>query len=98
MTGDQAGANRSGGGGPEELLDMIWPETGLQVTSRAPVRPKDGLTEDDTIEIQIDFVTLNLTPLEFIQLASFFRMTVDELLERHPGMQRAVVNAFDIRD
>ena len=83
---------------PEELLDMIWPETGLQVTSRAPRRPKDGLTEDDTIEIQIDFLTISLTPLEFIQLASFFRMTVDELLERHPGLQRAVVRAFDIRD
>ena len=41
---------------------------------------------------------LSLTPLEFIQLASFLRMTVDGLLEQHPGLQRAVVNAFDIRD
>lgn len=91
-------ARRSPDDRPEELLDMIWPETGLQVTARAPRRPKDTLSEDDTIEIQIDFLTISLTPLEFIQLASFFRMTVDELLERHPGLQRAVVRAFDIRD
>ena len=84
--------------GPDELMDMIWPETGLQCASRAPHRPKDGLTEDDTIELQIDFVTLSMTPLEFIQLASFLRMSIDALLERHPGLQRAVVNAFDIRD
>ncbi len=81
-----------------ELMDMIWPETGLQTTSRAPVRPKDGLTEDDTIELQIDFLTLALTPLEFIQLASFLRMSIDGLLEQHPSLQRAVINAFDIRD
>ncbi len=81
-----------------ELLDMIWPETGLQTMSRAPVRPKDGLTEDDTIELQIDFVTLSLTPLEFIQLASFLRMSIDGLLEQHPSLQRAVINAFDLRE
>lgn len=95
---DRVGDGQTADTRPEELLDMIWPETGLQVTARAPRRAKDGLTEDDTIEVQIDFLTLNLTPLEFIQLASFFRMTVDELLERHPGLQRAVVRAFDIRD
>ena len=81
-----------------ELLDMVWPETGLQTTSRVPRRPRDGLSEDDTIALQIDFVTLSLTPLEFIQLASFLRMSIDGLLEQHPGLQRAVVNAFDIRD
>jgi hypothetical protein len=62
------------------------------------LRPKDTLGEDDLIELEVDFVTLSLTPLEFIQLASFLRMSIDGLLERHPGLQRAVVNAFDIRD
>jgi len=83
---------------PFELLDMIWPETGLQVSSRMPERPKDTLTEHDTIELTIDFVTLSLTPLEFIQVASSLRMSIDSLLEQHPGFQRAVVNAFDIKD
>jgi hypothetical protein len=80
------------------LLDMIWPETGLQTGSRVSRRAKDTLGEDDVVELDIDFVKLSLTPLEFIQLASFLRMTVDGLLERHPGLQRDVVNAFDIRD
>lgn len=82
----------------DELLAMVWPETGLQTGSRVSRRPKDTLGEDDTIELDIDFVTLTLSPLEFIQLASFLRMSVDGLLERHPGLQRAVVNAFDIRE
>ena len=30
-----------------DLLDMIWPETGLQVTTTAPVKERDTLTEDD---------------------------------------------------
>lgn len=81
-----------------DLLDMIWPETGLQTTSRIPRRPKDALTEDDAIELTIDFVTLSLTPLEFIQLASFLRMSIDGLLDHHPSFQRAVINAFDIRE
>ena len=81
-----------------ELLDMIWPETGLQTSARVPRRPKDALSEDDTIELQIDFLTLSLTPLEFIQLASFLRMSIDGLLEQHPSLQRAVINAFDIRE
>lgn len=81
-----------------DLLDMIWPETGLQTTSRLPRRPKDTISEDDTIELQIDFVTLALTPLEFIQLASFLRMSIDGLLDQHPGLQRAVVEAFDLRE
>ena len=81
-----------------DLLDMIWPETGLQTASRVPRRPKDTLSEDDTIHLEIDFVTLALTPLEFIQLASFLRMSIDGLLEQHPSLQRAVVNAFDLRD
>lgn len=81
-----------------DLLDMIWPETGLQTTSRIPRRPKDTLSEDDTIALTIDFVTLSLTPLEFIQLASFLRMSIDGLLDHHPGLQRAVINAFDIRE
>jgi hypothetical protein len=82
----------------EELLDMVWPETGLQTGARVSQRPADALGEDDVIELEVDFVTLSLSPLEFIQLASFMRMTVDGLLERHPGLQRAVVRAFDIRD
>ena len=81
-----------------ELLDMIWPETGLQTSARVPRRPKDTLSEDDVIELQIDFLTLSLTPLEFIQLASFLRMSIDGLLDQHPFLQRAVINAFDIRD
>jgi hypothetical protein len=81
-----------------EILDMVWPETGLQTSSRVSLRPRDSLGEDDVVELEIDFVRLALTPLEFIQLASFLRMTVDGLLEQHPGLQRAVVNAFDIRD
>lgn len=83
---------------PLEVLDMVWPETGLAVATRVPPRPKDGLTEDDAIELEIDFVTLALTPLEFIQLAASLRISVDGLLDLHPGLQRAVVNAFDIRD
>lgn len=101
-SGDPAAADSPPGrrSPPEmlELLDMIWPETGLQTAARVPRRPKDGLAEDDAIELQIDFLTLSLTPLEFIQLASFLRMSIDGLLDQHPGLQRAVINAFDIRD
>jgi hypothetical protein len=82
----------------DEMLDMVWPETGLQTGCRVSRRPKDALGEDDVIELDIDFVKLSLSPLEFIQLASFLRMSVDGLLERHPGLQRAVVNAFDIQE
>jgi hypothetical protein len=82
--------------GMDDVLDMVWPETGLQTGCRVSLRPKDTLGEDDVVELEIDFVTLSLSPLEFIQLASFLRMSIDELLERHPGLQRAVVNAFDI--
>lgn len=82
----------------DEILEVDWPETGLQTGSRVSRRAKDTLGEDDVVELDIDFVTLSLSPLEFIQLASFLRMSVDGLLERHPGLQRAVVNAFDIRD
>jgi hypothetical protein len=85
-------------GKPFELLEMIWPETGLQTSARMPQRDKDTLSENDEIELSIDFVTLSLTPLEFIQLASALRMSIDTLLGEHPGFQRAVVNAFDIKD
>jgi hypothetical protein len=81
-----------------DLLDMIWPETGLQTVVRAPVRPKDSLGEDDRIDLEIDFLTLSLSPLEFIQLASALRMSIDGLLEQHPSLQRAVVAAFDLKD
>jgi hypothetical protein len=82
----------------DDVIDIVWPETGLQTGCRVSSRPKDTLGEDDVVELEIDFVTLSLSPLEFIQLASFLRMSVDGLLDRHPGLQRAVVNAFDIRD
>jgi hypothetical protein len=82
----------------DDVIDIVWPETGLQTGCRVSSRPKDTLGEDDVVEVEIDFVTLSLSPLEFIQLASFLRMSIDGLLERHPGLQRAVVNAFDIRD
>jgi hypothetical protein len=81
-----------------DLLDMVWPETGLEVGARAPRREKDTLSEDDVIELRLDFVTLSLSPLEFIQLAASLRMCIDDLLTHHPTLQRAVVNAFDIRD
>ena len=84
--------------GMDDVLDMVWPETGLQTGCRVSLRAKDTLGEDDLVELEIDFLKLSLTPLEFIQLASFLRMSVDGLLERHPGLQRAVVNAFDIQD
>ena len=80
----------------DEVLDMVWPETGLQTGCRVSRRPKDALGDDDVVELDIDFVKLSLSPLEFIQLAAFLRMSVDGLLDRHPGLQRAVVNAFDI--
>ena len=83
--------------GLEEVLEMVWPETGLPTGCRVSRRPQDALSEDDVVELDIDFVRLSLSPLEFIQLASFLRMSVDGLLDRHPGLQRAVVNAFDIQ-
>ena len=82
----------------DDVLEMVWPETGLQTGCRVSARPKDTLGEDDVVELDIDFVKLSLSPLEFIQLASFLRMSIDGLLDRHPGLQRAVVNAFDIKD
>ena len=82
----------------DDVLDMVWPETGLQTGCRISSRPKDTLGEDDVVELDVDFVKLSFSPLEFIQLASFLRMSVDGLLDRHPGLQRAVVNAFDIPD
>ena len=82
----------------DELLEIIWPETGLHTKTVVPRRPQDQLDENDELELSIDFLTLSLSPLELIQLASFLRMTIDGLLERHPGYQRAVVNAFDIKD
>jgi hypothetical protein len=84
--------------GMDDVLDIVWPETGLQTACRVSLRPRDALGEDDVVVLEIDFVTLSLSPLEFIQLASFLRMSVDGLLDRHPALQRAVVNAFDIRD
>lgn len=80
-----------------ELLDMIWPETGLSTTLHIPEREKDTMDEDDQCRLQIDFLTLSLSPLELIQLAAFLRMGIDGLLDQHPGLQRAVVEAFDIR-
>ena len=82
----------------DDVLDMVWPETGLQTGCRVSSRPKDTLGEDDVVELDIDFVKVSLSPLEFIQLASFLRMSIDGLLDRHPSLQRAVVNAFDIPD
>ena len=84
---------------PERLtmLDMVWPETGLPVTVRVDQRPADAITDDDVIELELDFVTLSLSPIEFIQLAASLRMSVDSLLDQHPGLQRAVIAAFDLR-
>lgn len=81
-----------------ELLDMIWPETGLSTTLSVPDKPKDTLGEDDQVKLSIDFLTLSLSPLELIQLAAFLRVGMDELMDRHPGLQQAVVKAFDIKD
>jgi len=85
-------------GGAGEWLQIIWPETGLHTIANGPVGEKNTLAEEDEIALSIDFVTLSLSPLEFIQLASFMRMCVDGLLDRNPSYQRAVVNAFDIKD
>jgi hypothetical protein len=82
----------------DELMQIIWPETGLHTIATVPRRGKDELGDDDEIELTIDFVTLSLSPIEFIQLASFLRMSIDGLLDRHPSYQRAVVNAFDIKE
>lgn len=79
------------------LLDMVWPETGLPVTVRVDQRPKDMIRDDDAIDLELDFVTLSLSPIEFIQLAASLRMSVDALLDHHPGLQRAVISAFDLR-
>lgn len=81
-----------------EILDVIWPETGLSTTLQVPDKPKDTLGESDQIQLSIDFITLTLSPLELIQLAAFLRVGMDELMERHPSLQRQVINAFDIRD
>lgn len=81
-----------------ELLDMIWPETGLSTTLNVPDKPKDTLGDNDQVQLSIDFVTLTLSPLELIQLAAFLRVSMDEILDRHPSLQRQVVNAFDIKD
>ncbi len=82
---------------PMTVLDMVWPETGLPVSVRVDRRPKDVISEDDAVHLEVDFVTLALSPLEFIQLAASLRMSVDALLDQHPGLQRAVIAAFDLR-
>ena len=82
---------------PVTVLDMVWPETGLPVVVRVDRRPRDTIAEADAIRLELDFVTLTLTPLEFIQLAASLRMSVDSLLDQHPGLQRAVIAAFDLR-
>lgn len=81
-----------------EVLDMIWPQTGLSTTLTVPDKPKDTLGEDDQVQLSVDFLTMTLSPLELIQLAAFLRVGMDELMERHPSLQREVVNAFDIQD
>lgn len=81
-----------------DVLDMIWPETGLSTTLTVPDKPKDTLGEGDQVRLSIDFLTLTLSPLELIQLAAFLRVGMDELMDRHPSLQREVVNAFDIQD
>ncbi|MEJ7761345.1 MAG: hypothetical protein WKF80_00995 [Thermomicrobiales bacterium] len=95
---DDGASRDAASDGLADLLDMVWPETGLQTSARVSARPRDGLTEDDLVQLRLDFVTLDLTPQEFIQLAAFLRLCVDGLLDQHPGLQRAVVRAFDIRD
>jgi hypothetical protein len=35
--------------------------------------------------------------LDMIRLAAFLRMSIDGLLDHHPSLPRAVVDAFDIR-
>jgi hypothetical protein len=98
MGGDNSTGSSKGHGQDIELLDMIWPETGLSTTLRVPNRPKDALGENDECRLQVDFLTMSLSPLELIQLAAFLRMSIDGLLDRHPSLQRAVVEAFDIRE
>jgi hypothetical protein len=97
MTNHQE-ASPGNGHESEDWLEIIWPESGLHTAASGPKREKNALSEDDEIALTIDFVTLTLSPLEFIQLASFLRMCVDGLLDRHPSYQRTVVSAFDIKD
>ena len=94
VTGPLAGPERTD---PVTVLDMVWPETGLPVVVRVDRRPRDAISEGDAVHLEVDFVTLTLTPLEFIQLAASLRLSVDALLEQHPGLQRAVIAAFDLR-
>lgn len=91
---NERSASRSG---DIELLDMIWPETGLSTTLHIPDRQNDAIDDDDQCRLLIDFLTLSLSPLELIQLAAILRMSIDGLLDHHPRLQRAVVDAFDIR-
>src|SRR5688500_15119108 len=86
---------KSTGQSSVEWMQIIWPETGLHTIANGPSGERDTLSDDDEIALTIDFVALSLSPLEFIQLASFMRMCVDHLLDRNPSYQRAVVNAFD---
>lgn len=90
---------RASSGASDEvtILDMVWPETGLPVTVRVDRRPRDTISEGDAVRLEVDFVTLTLTPLEAIQLAASLRLSVDALLDQHPGLQRAVIAAFDLR-
>ena len=94
---DQPGPTAPSRNDPVTILDMVWPETGLPITVRVDRRPKDAISEDDVVHLEFDFVTLAISPLEFIQLAASLRMSVDALLEQHPGLQRAVIAAFDLR-
>lgn len=96
---DAAGPVVTSSGASDEvtILDMVWPETGLPVTVRVDRRPRDTISEGDAVRLEVDFVTLTLTPLEAIQLAASLRLSVDALLDQHPGLQRAVIAAFDLR-
>jgi hypothetical protein len=94
---DVPAAGSVGPASPVTILDMVWPETGFPVTVRVDRRPRDLISEADEVQLEVDFVTLRLSPLEFIQLAASLRMSVDTLLDQHPGLQRAVIAAFDLR-
>lgn len=78
-----------------ELLDIVWPGSGLSTSSRMPDVPENELTNEQSVELQLDFVSLSLTPTEFIQLAAFMRVSVDRMLAAHPHLQQSVNDTYD---
>lgn len=93
--GDKPDSDGDATGEMSELLDIVWPGSGLATASRIPDVPKNDLTNEQAVELQLDFVSLSLSPTEFIQLAAFMRVSVDRILAAHPHLQHAVNDTYD---